>query len=206
MTMTTTFGNGDFFLWMLEFFLFIIWFWLLIAIFSDIFRDHETSGVVKAMWVVLVVILPYLGILLYLIVRGHGMAARSAAASRRAQDQLDAQIRAAAGTTTTAAEQISQAKSLLDSGAISQAEFDALKTKALASCHPRDFRGISRVVSADDRAGLYPECLSALHSRARRLPIFFHSGRGVHDATYVATRSGVRGYGTCGFESWCCQG
>ena len=132
MTMTTTFGNGDFFLWMLEFFLFIIWFWLLIAIFSDIFRDHETSGGVKAMWVILVIILPYLGILLYLIVRGHGMAARSAAASQRAQDQLDSQIRAAAGTTTSAAEQISQAKSLLDSGAISQAEYDALKTKALA--------------------------------------------------------------------------
>jgi len=130
--MTTTFGNGDFFLWMLEFFLFIIWFWLLIAIFSDIFRDHETSGGVKAMWVILVIILPYLGILLYLIVRGHGMAARSAAASQRAQDQLDSQIRAAAGTTTSAAEQISQAKSLLDSGAISQAEYDALKTKALA--------------------------------------------------------------------------
>ena len=84
------------------------------------------------MWVILVIILPYLGILLYLIVRGHGMAARSAAASQRAQDQLDSQIRAAAGTTTSAAEQISQAKSLLDSGAISQAEYDALKTKALA--------------------------------------------------------------------------
>ena len=131
MTMTTTFGNGDFFLWMLEFFLFIIWFWLLIAIFSDIFRDHETSGVTKALWVVLVVILPYLGILLYLIVRGHGMAARSAAASQQAQAQLDAQIRAAAGSGSTAADQITQAKALLDSGAISQAEYDDLKNKAL---------------------------------------------------------------------------
>jgi hypothetical protein len=132
-TMSTSFGNGDVFLWMLEFFLFIIWFWLLIAIFSDIFRDHETSGGVKALWVILVVILPYLGILLYLIVRGHGMAARSAAAAQRAQDQMDSQIRAAAGTTTSAPEQIAQAKSLLDSGAITQAEFDDLKKKALGS-------------------------------------------------------------------------
>ncbi len=131
MTMTTTFGNGDFFLWMLEFFLFIIWFWLLIAIFSDIFRDHETSGGVKALWVILVVILPYLGILLYLIVRGHGMAGRSAAAAQRAQNQMDDQIRAAAGTTSSAADQIAQAKALLDSGAISQAEYDSLKSKAL---------------------------------------------------------------------------
>jgi hypothetical protein len=132
-TMSTSFGNGDVFLCMLEFFLFIIWFWLLIAIFSDIFRDHETSGGVKALWVILVVILPYLGILLYLIVRGHGMAARSAAAAQRAQDQMDSQIRAAAGTTTSAPEQIAQAKSLLDSGAITQAEFDDLKKKALGS-------------------------------------------------------------------------
>lgn len=130
-TMSTSFGNGDILLWMLEFFLFFIWFYLLIVIFGDIFRDHETSGFAKALWVILVIILPYLGILLYLIFRGHGMAARSAAQAQRMQSQLDARIRDAAGSSGSPADQIAQAKSLLDSGAITQAEFDALKTKAL---------------------------------------------------------------------------
>ena len=63
---TFDFGNGDVFLWMLEFFLFVIWFWLLIAIFSDLFRDHETSGGVKVLWVIFLILLPFLGILIYL--------------------------------------------------------------------------------------------------------------------------------------------
>lgn len=134
-TMSTSFGNGDILLWMLEFFLFFIWFYLLIVIFGDIFRDHETSGFTKALWVILVIVLPFLGILLYLIVRGHGMAARQAAQVQRAQAQFDEQIRAAAGTagtSTSSADQIAQGKALLDSGAITQAEFEALKAKVLA--------------------------------------------------------------------------
>jgi hypothetical protein len=130
--LATSFGDGDVFLWMLEFFFFVIWFWLLIAIFSDLFRDHDTSGGAKALWVILVIIFPFVGILLYLIVRGHGMAERSAKSAHRAQEQMDAQIRAAAGAGDSAADQIAKAKSLLDSGAIDQAEFDALKQKALA--------------------------------------------------------------------------
>ena len=133
MSLNATFGNGDVFLWMLEFFLFVIWFWLLIVVFSDLFRDHETSGWVKAFWVIFVVVLPYLGILLYLIARGRGMAERSARQMQAAQQQLDARIRAAAGTSATPADQIAQAKSLLDSGAIDQAEFEKLKAAALAS-------------------------------------------------------------------------
>jgi ABC-type multidrug transport system fused ATPase/permease subunit len=129
----TSLGNGDALLWMFEFFLLVIWFWLLLTVFSDLFRDHETSGGVKALWVIFLVILPYLGVLIYLIARGHGMADRSAKAQARMQEQMNAQIRAVAGTpATSAAEQIATAKGLLDSGAITQAEFDQMKAAALA--------------------------------------------------------------------------
>ena len=133
MTTFSSFGNGDVFLWMLEFFLFVIWFWLLIAIFSDLFRDHETSGGVKVLWVIFLIVAPFLGILIYLLVRGHGMNARAAAQQKEMQDAMNAQIRAAAGSSSSAADQIAQAKSLLDSGAITQAEFDAMKSKALTA-------------------------------------------------------------------------
>ena len=127
------FGNGDVLLWMFEFFLFVIWFWLLLTIFSDLFRDHELSGGAKALWVIFVIVLPFVGILIYLIARGHGMADRAAKAQARAQEQMNAQIRAVAGTSPSAADQIAQAKSLLDSGAIDQAEFDKLKATALGN-------------------------------------------------------------------------
>jgi Phospholipase_D-nuclease N-terminal/Short C-terminal domain len=134
LTTTTSFGSGDFLLWMLEFFLFVIWFWLLLTIFSDLFRDHELGGGAKALWVVVLVILPYLGILIYLIARGHGMAGRAAAEQARVQQQVNEHIRSVAGSSSgaSAADQIAQAKSLLDAGTISQAEFDSLKAKALA--------------------------------------------------------------------------
>jgi len=131
-TLTETFGNGSFLLWMLEFFLFVIWFYLLIMIFGDLFRDPDTSGGKKVLWTIFVIVLPYLGIFIYLIARGKGMAARSQAQAQAAQDHLDARIRATAGTATSGADQIAQAKALLDAGTIDQAEFDHLKAKALA--------------------------------------------------------------------------
>ena len=127
------FGNGDVLLWMFEFFLFVIWFWLLLTIFTDLFRDHELSGGVKALWVIFVVVLPYIGILVYLIARGRGMADRAARAQARAQEQVDARIREVAGSSSSPADQIAQAKSLLDSGAIDQREFDRLKARALGT-------------------------------------------------------------------------
>jgi hypothetical protein len=130
---TSSFGNGSVLLWMLEFFLFVIWFWLLIAIFSDLFRDHDTSGGVKALWVILLIVLPFIGILAYLVFRGHGMTERAARQQKAEQQQVDARIREAAGGSASPADQIAQAKSLLDSGAITQAEFDSLKAKALSA-------------------------------------------------------------------------
>ena len=134
MNASASFGNGDVLLWMLEFFLFVIWFWLLISIFSDLFRDKETGGGVKALWVFFVIVLPFLGILLYLIFRGRGMAERSVAQAAALQEQFNSQIRTAtaAQTAESPAEQITKAKALLDSGAISQEEFDSLKAAALA--------------------------------------------------------------------------
>ncbi|WP_456845925.1 SHOCT domain-containing protein [Cellulomonas sp. P5_C6] len=132
MNLSATFGSGDVLLWMLEFFLFIIWFWLLIAIFGDLFRDRETGGGVKALWVVLLIVLPFIGILLYLIVRGRGMGERQAAQMQAAQSAFDDRIRSAAPT-ASAADQIAQAKALLDSGAIDQAEFAKLKAAAIGS-------------------------------------------------------------------------
>ncbi len=131
--LSTSFGNGDVFLWMLEFFLFVIWFWLLLTIFGDLFRDHETSGGMKAVWIIVLILLPYVGILIYLIARGHGMAGRAAKQQALMQEQMDARIRSAAGTSASPADQVAQAKALLDSGAIDQAEFEKLKASALGS-------------------------------------------------------------------------
>jgi hypothetical protein len=124
-------SNGSVFLWLLEFFMFVIWFWLLITIFGDLFRDHELSGGVKAFWVLFVVIVPFIGILIYLISRGGGMAARAAKSQEDAKAQFDQYVRSVSPDQSPA-DQIASAKALLDSGAIDQAEFDRLKAKALA--------------------------------------------------------------------------
>ena len=133
MNVTASFGNGDVLLWMLEFFLFVIWFWLLISIFSDLFRDRSTGGGVKALWVFFLIILPFLGILLYLIFRGKGMGERSVRRRpRRSRSSSTPRSARRPATAASPADQIAKAKALLDSGAIDQAEFDKLKAAALA--------------------------------------------------------------------------
>jgi len=110
-------------------FAFVAYLMILFSILGDLFRDKETSGVVKALWIIALVVLPFLTALVYLIVRGHGMADRSVQQAQEIKKAQDEYIRDVAGVTPT--EQIAKAKDLLDSGAISQAEFDKLKTKAL---------------------------------------------------------------------------
>ena len=117
---------------MLYFFLFFIVIWLMIMVFSDIFRDHKMSGWAKALWVLFLLVAPMLGVFVYLIFRGQGMGRRSAASAREAQDRFDTYVRDAAGSGQSPTQQIAHAKSLLDSGAIDQGEYDRLKTKALA--------------------------------------------------------------------------
>ena len=117
-------------LWsMVIFFAFIIWIWLLITVFADVFRRRDIGGGMKAIWIIFVILLPYLGVLIYLIAEHNGMADRSEAQMQQIKSQQDEYIKSVAGSSP--ADQIAQAKSLLDSGAISQAEFDALKAKAL---------------------------------------------------------------------------
>jgi preprotein translocase subunit YajC len=119
-------------LWtMLVFFGWVIWFWLLIVVFGDLFSRHDISGWGKAGWIVLVVVLPYLGVFIYLIAQGQQMAERKAQQSQAAQAQFDDYVKTVAAPGGAAAE-IDKAKQLLDSGAITQAEFDAIKAKALA--------------------------------------------------------------------------
>src|SRR5690349_15119342 len=119
-------------LWtMLVFFAWVIWFWLLITVFSDLFRRHDVSGWGKAGWCVLLIFLPYLGVFIYLIGQGSHMAERHAADIKASQAAFDAHVREVAATDGPT-DQIARAKQLLDSGAIDQAEFDQIKAKALA--------------------------------------------------------------------------
>jgi Short C-terminal domain/Phospholipase_D-nuclease N-terminal len=120
-------------LWtMFIFFAWVIWFWLLITIFADIFRRHDIGGGAKALWTIFVIITPFIGVLIYMIVESKGMAERQAQAAQSARRQTDDYIKTVAAE-ADAPGQIAQAKQLLDSGAINQQEFDALKQKALAS-------------------------------------------------------------------------
>lgn len=117
---------------MLVFFAWIIWFWMLISVLADIFRRHDTSGWSKAAWTLFVIILPFLGVLIYLIAEGKSMAERNARAQERAVAQTDDYIRSVANTGDSAS-QIAKAKELLDSGAITATEYDTLKAKALGA-------------------------------------------------------------------------
>jgi phospholipase D-like protein/putative oligomerization/nucleic acid binding protein len=120
-------------LWtMIVIFAWVIWFWLLITVFADLFRRHDTSGGMKALWVVFVIVLPFLGVLIYLIANGSGMAERNMKQAQASQAQMDDYIRNVSGGGGGAAGEIERAKGLLDSGAITQAEYDAIKQKALA--------------------------------------------------------------------------
>ena len=124
--------NGSFLLALFEFFLFFAWFMCLFWILGDIFRSKDLGGGAKTLWVIFVIIIPWLGILAYLIARGHGMQERQFEQAREAQAAQAAYIQSVAAPSGGAASQIADAKGLLDSGAITQAEFDQLKAKALA--------------------------------------------------------------------------
>ena len=119
-------------LWtMFIFFLFVIWIWILITVFTDVFRRKDIGGGSKTLWIIFVILLPYLGVFVYLIANHDGMADRNIQRMQQQQQQTDAYIQSVAGSGGSAAE-IEKAKGLLDSGAITQAEFDTLKQKALA--------------------------------------------------------------------------
>jgi len=113
------------------FFCWVIWIWMLIVILSDLFRRHDKSGWGKALWVVFLIVLPFLGVLVYLIANSSGMAERNVKQAKASQAEFDDYVRSVSGSEGGAAAEIEKAKGLLDSGTITQQEFDAIKAKAL---------------------------------------------------------------------------
>ena len=119
------------FLWsLLIIFFMIMYFMVLFSVILDLFRNHEMSGIMKAVWIILLIFIPLISLLIYVIIYGRSMAERQQAAVLTAQKEQDAYIKQVAGTSP--AEQIAQAQELLSSGAISQEEFDKIKAKALS--------------------------------------------------------------------------
>ena len=121
-----------------DFFWLLIWTYILVAylmllfrIIADVFRDHELGGFAKALWMIVLIVVPFLGALIYLIARGRGMAERQAGAARQAQAETEQYIQSVASAPNSA-DQIASAKALLDDNTITQGEYDRLKAKALA--------------------------------------------------------------------------
>ena len=120
-------------LWtMLVFFLWVSWFMILFHVVGDIFRRRDASGAKKTLWLVFVLFLPFVGVFAYLIANSDDMAARNLESARKAQSEMDDYVRTVASSGGATAE-IEHAKKLLDSGAITQPEFEAIKAKALAA-------------------------------------------------------------------------
>jgi hypothetical protein len=124
----------DAFLTMLYFFLFIIWIWLLIMVFMDVFRSHDMGGWAKALWVIFIIVLPFLGVFVYLIARGGSMHERAAAQAAEQQKAFDQYVKQAAGTPgESSADQLHKLADLKSQGVLTDAEFEAQKAKILAS-------------------------------------------------------------------------
>jgi len=120
-------------IWMMfVFFVFVLWIWLLIAIFMDIFRSHDLGGVAKALWVLFIIILPFLGVLVYLIARGGKMHERAAEQAAQQQKAFDAYVRQTAGSGGTA-DELSKLADLKEKGAITDAEFTTQKQRLLSA-------------------------------------------------------------------------
>ena len=123
----------DFLVWLFWIYIAIACIWIFITIFIDIFRDKSLNGWAKALWVIFLVILPFLAALVYLIARGRGMGERNMARVRDAQQANADYIRSVSGSGSSPTAEIEKAQQLLAAGTITQAEFDALKAKALAA-------------------------------------------------------------------------
>ena len=126
------FGTGQVFLSMLYFFLFFIWIWLLIIVFSDIFRSHDIGGFAKFLWVLFVILVPYLGVFVYVIARGHKMHEHAMAAAQAQDAAFKQAVQSAAVTGGSTADELARLADLKANGTITDAEFEQAKAKALA--------------------------------------------------------------------------
>ena len=129
--LASDFGTGQVFLSMLWFFLFFIWIWILITVFADIFRSHDMGGWAKALWVIFVIILPYLGVFVYLIARGHKMSEHAMEAAQAQDAAARAYIQQAAGTSGSAADELARLADLHRQGVLSDEEFSSAKAKVV---------------------------------------------------------------------------
>ncbi len=129
--MLAAFGNGEVFISMLELFAFIIWFWLLVVVFSDLFRDHSISGWGKAAWIIFLILIPYFGVFIYLIARGHGMQERAIAQQKQANADFQQYVQES-GAASTPADQLKKLGELHDAGKLTDEEFAGQKAKVLA--------------------------------------------------------------------------
>ena len=120
------FSVGEFLLWMLWIFLFVVWFWLLITIFSDVFRRHDIHGGVKTLWIIFVIVFPFLGIFIYLITQSKGMAERNIAQAQAQQEQLRQMVG------TSSADELMKLDQLKASGSITEAEYQTMRAKIIA--------------------------------------------------------------------------
>jgi hypothetical protein len=127
--MLAEFGTGQVLWSMIWFFLFFIWIWLLITVFADIFRSKDLGGVAKALWCIFVIFLPYLGVFVYLIARGHKMSEHAIEAAQAQDAAARAYIQQAAGSSASAAEELQKLADLKAAGTITDAEFESMKAK-----------------------------------------------------------------------------
>src|SRR3954469_13510477 len=130
--LASDFGTGQVFLSMLWFFLFFIWIWLLITVFADIFRRHDMGGFAKFLWVIFVILLPYLAVFVYLIARGHKMSEHAMQAAQQQDAAARAYIQQAAGTGASPADELARLADLKSQGVITDAEFQQMKAKIVS--------------------------------------------------------------------------
>ena len=132
MILADDFGTGQVFWSILWFTMFFIWIWLLIVVFGDIFRSRDLGGFAKAIWVIGIIIFPYLGVFIYLIARGHKMHEHALEAAKAQDEAARAYIQQAAGSAPSTADELQRLADLKERGVIDDAEFQRLKAKALA--------------------------------------------------------------------------
>jgi hypothetical protein len=118
---------------MLWFFLFLIWIWLLITVFMDIFRSHDMGGFAKALWVIFVIVFPYLGVLVYFIARGHKMAEHAQEQAQRQDAAFRRYVQQASGSAGGTADELARLADLRANGTLTDAEFDQAKAKLLTT-------------------------------------------------------------------------
>ena len=129
MVVGSEFGTGQVFLSMLWFFLFFIWIWILITVFIDLFRSHDLSGWAKALWVIFVIILPYLGVFVYLIARGHKMQEHAIESAKQQDEAMRSYIQSVNASSSSGADELAKLADLKAKGTISDAEYEQMKAK-----------------------------------------------------------------------------